>query len=165
MPSEPADQVIGGLDHAVALVGLVDLPGFEEPQQHPRSSGEGQVVRLLQRQVRPALADPEGEGGLELLGAVGPGIELPGVLGERAGLRHLRLPAGDRREGAEGQHHPHQKGVLRSRTVHLARPLPSPPCSRNYSIKTFLCEQYGYGFPGTPSRRSSRNNPSKHSGE
>ena len=121
MPSEPADQVIGGLDQA--LVGLVDVQDLEESKSN-LFSVEGQVVRLLRWQVRPALADLEGEGRLELLGAVGPGFKLLGYLWQWAGLGFLGRPAGANRKCNEGQHHPQPKGVPYSRMVHLPRPLP-----------------------------------------
>src|ERR687894_1191511 len=129
MPPQPADHVL----RDVRLVQGAGPGGLEEPrplevreaQPPPGSPRDQQEVVGLRLGVRPAPADLEGEGGLELLGAVSAGLELPGPVGQGAGLGLLLgRPAGADREDAEGQHHPHQKGVLRSRTVHPARRLP-----------------------------------------
>src|SRR5918997_1052452 len=151
MPHEPADHVLWGLHHGSLgiLGGLVDVDLADVGEaQPPRlvSPREQQGVGRLRRFVRPALADPKGERGLELLGAVGAGAQLLPLLRQGTGRRLLDgRPAGDRREDAEGQHHPQPKGVLRYRPEHLPRPLLLPPYLSNYGSKILPGTQHGHG--------------------
>src|SRR5918997_2692157 len=94
MPQEPADHVLWGLHHgSLGILGGVvdvDLADVGEAQPHlPVPALDEHLVVGLGRLVRPAPADLEGESGLELLGAVGPGIEPSGFLRKLAWLRLL----------------------------------------------------------------------------